>query len=55
MSDGGAVAFAEMSGKFDQVMQKIDTVKDRKLERHFFSAYLDYYNQPCWAYGSNSL
>ena len=32
MSDGGAVAFAEMSGKFDQVMQKIDTVKDKQEE-----------------------
>jgi len=27
-----AVAFAEMNGKFDQIMQKIDTVKDKQEE-----------------------
>ena len=27
-----AVAFAEMNGKFDQLMQKLDTVKDKQEE-----------------------
>ena len=27
-----AVAFAEMNGKFDQVMQKLDNVKDKQEE-----------------------
>jgi|TARA_R100000008_G_scaffold86470_1_gene79746 uncharacterized coiled-coil DUF342 family protein len=31
MSDD-AVAFAEMNGKFDQLMQKLDTVKDKQDE-----------------------
>lgn len=32
MSEGGAVAFAELGGKFDQLMQKLDTVKDKQEE-----------------------
>jgi len=31
MSDD-AVAFAEMNGKFDQIMQKLETVKDKQDE-----------------------
>ena len=32
MGDDSAVAFAEMSGKFDQIMDKIETVKDKQDE-----------------------
>ncbi len=32
MADDSAVTFAEMSGKFDQIMDKIETVKDRQEE-----------------------
>jgi septation ring formation regulator EzrA len=32
MPDQSAVAFAEISGKFDQMMDKIETVKDKQEE-----------------------
>tara|TARA_R110000824_G_scaffold150209_8_gene320764 strand:+ start:680 stop:949 length:270 start_codon:yes stop_codon:yes gene_type:complete len=32
MPDQSAVAFAEMSGKFDQMMDKIETVKEKQEE-----------------------
>jgi phage shock protein A len=32
MADDSAVAFAEISGKFDQMIDKIETVKERQEE-----------------------
>ena len=32
MAEDSAVAFAEISGKFDQMMDKIETVKDKQDE-----------------------
>ena len=32
MADNSAVTFAEMSGKFDQIMDKIETVKEKQDE-----------------------
>ena len=32
MSESSAVTFAEMSGKFDQIMDKIETVKEKQDE-----------------------
>ena len=32
MAENSAVAFAEISGKFDQMMDKIETVKDKQDE-----------------------
>ena len=32
MPENSAVAFAEMSGKFDQIMDKIETVKEKQDE-----------------------
>ena len=32
MADNSAVTFAEISGKFDQVMDKIETVKEKQEE-----------------------
>ena len=32
MADDSAVTFAEISGKFDQMMDKIETVKDKQDE-----------------------
>jgi len=32
MPENSAVAFAEMSGKFDQIMDKIETVKEKQEE-----------------------
>ena len=32
MADNSAVTFAEISGKFDQMMDKIETVKDKQDE-----------------------
>ena len=32
MAEDSAVAFAEISGKFDQMMDKIETVKDKQEE-----------------------
>ena len=32
MAENSAVAFAEISGKFDQMMDKIETVKEKQEE-----------------------